>query len=81
MEVERRYIGCMLWTFERSGRLVHYEIRRSLDSSQYELVFQDADGHEAHESFEREAEVLDRARSLQRELFADGWFLAGDPRR
>jgi hypothetical protein len=71
----------MLWTFQRKGEQLVYEIRLSADTGGFELAIHQPDGTETVERFTDSAGVDRRALELQQQLLNDGWWLAGDPRR
>jgi hypothetical protein len=69
----RRYIGCMIWFFERQRDRLHYEIRRQPDGPDYELVVTHPDGRQEVERFSDSGALLDRSSVLQHTLTAEGW--------
>jgi hypothetical protein len=71
----------MLWSFHRGGEHLAYEIRRSTESAGFELIIRKPDGSETTERFADHLSVDQRAAELQSDLLANGWWLAGDPRR
>jgi len=71
----------MLWSFHRGGEHLMYEIRTSTESAGFELVIRKPDGSETTEQFADHSAVDQRAAELQSDLLANGWWLAGDPRR
>jgi hypothetical protein len=67
----------MLWTYQLEGRRTSYEVCQSLDGSGYELKRRHEDGREEFETFATLEQLNQRIVSLERELLADGWCLAG----
>ena len=62
----------MIWFFERQGKYVRCETRKTADGA-YELVVLDADGAERVERFEDSSSLARRQVELEHSLTASGW--------
>ena len=62
----------MVWFFERQGRYVRCETRKTSDGA-FELVMTDAEGTERVERFDDSGALARRQVAVERELAADGW--------
>jgi len=62
----------MIWFFERQGKYVRCETRKTADGA-YELVVADGDGTERVERFDDSAALAKRQVELEQRLTADGW--------
>lgn len=63
----------MIWFFEKHRSRLLYEIRRQLDSNDYELVVTFPDGRQEVEQFGDPGALIERSQRLQETLRADGW--------
>jgi hypothetical protein len=64
----------MIWFFEKDTHgVLHYEIRHSLDGTEYELVITFPDGREEVEQISDSTRLIERSLELQRTLLAEGW--------
>jgi hypothetical protein len=62
----------MIWFFERQGKYVRCETRKTADGA-YELVVVDGDGVERVERFEDSSSLARRQVELEHMLTSDGW--------
>jgi hypothetical protein len=62
----------MIWFFERQGKYVRCETRKTADGA-YELVVSDGDGPERVERFDDSSSLAKRQVELEQRLTADGW--------
>ena len=62
----------MIWFFERQGKYVRCETRKTADGA-YELVVLDGDGAERVERFDDSSSLARRQVELEHSLTADGW--------
>jgi hypothetical protein len=62
----------MIWFFERQGKYVRCETRKTADGA-YELVVSDGDGIERVERFDDSAALAKRQVEIEQGLTADGW--------
>jgi hypothetical protein len=62
----------MIWFFERQGKYVRCETRKTADGA-YELVVSDGDSPERVERFDDSSSLAKRQVELEQRLTADGW--------
>jgi hypothetical protein len=63
----------MLWFFERNTARLLYEIRRQVDSDDYELVLTFPDGRQEVEKYQDAHALIERSHRLQETLRRQGW--------
>lgn len=63
----------MIWFFQREGKRLLYEIRRSAEGDGFELVVTYPDGRVRTERFDDSSALLRRSIEVQRELIEEGW--------
>jgi hypothetical protein len=62
----------MIWFFERQGKYVRCETRKTADGA-YELVITRENGAEEVERFDDSAKLAKRQVEIEQSLTADGW--------
>ena len=62
----------MIWFFERQGKYVRCETRKTADGA-YELVITKADGTEDVERFDDSSRLARRQVEIEQGLTAEGW--------
>lgn len=66
----------MIWHFDREGKRLRYEIRRSVGDDAYELVVAYPDGRTEVEQMREPSDLLKRCAELAESLKSQGWRLA-----
>jgi hypothetical protein len=63
----------MIWFFDRDGQRLRYQIRRSADGINYELVVTYPDGRREVEQMVDPSDLLKRCAELAATLRQEGW--------
>ena len=63
----------MLWFFVKHQSRLHYEIRRTSDGDDYELVITHPDGRLEVEQYQDASVLLERSVRLENSLIKAGW--------
>ena len=66
----------MIWTFDRQGKRLRYEIRRNAAGDAYELAVTYPDGRTEVEQMHEPSDLLKRCAELAESLKSQGWRLA-----
>jgi len=68
--------GPMLWTFDRDGEQLQYEISRDRSGGRYRVVITKPDGSESVEEVDEATMLIERSVQLMNSLRSDGWHVA-----
>jgi len=66
----------MLWTFDRDGEQLQYEISRERSGGRYRVVITKPDGSESVEEVDEATMLIERSVQLMNSLRSDGWHVA-----
>jgi hypothetical protein len=66
----------MLWTFDRDGEQLRYEISRDRFGGRYRVVITKPDGSESVEEVDEATMLIERSVQLMNSLRSDGWHVA-----
>jgi hypothetical protein len=66
----------MLWTFDRDGEQLQYEISRDRSGGRYRVVITKPDGSESIEEVDEATMLIERSVQLMNSLRSDGWHVA-----
>jgi hypothetical protein len=66
----------MLWTFDRDGEQLQYEISRDRSGGRYRVVITKPDGSESIEEVDEATMLIERSVQLMNSLRSDGWYVA-----
>jgi len=66
----------MLWTFDRDGEQLRYEISRDRLGKRYRVVITKPDGSESIEEVDEATMLIERSVQLMNSLRSDGWHVA-----
>jgi hypothetical protein len=66
----------VLWTYIRNGARLRYEVRLAMDGDGYELILTYPGGQEVAELYGSRDALKERTAQLERQLAAEGWWLA-----
>ena len=66
----------MLWTFDRDGEQLQYEISRDRSVGRYRVVITKPDGSESVEEVDEATMLIERSVQLMNSLRSDGWHVA-----
>ena len=66
----------MLWTFDRDGEQLQYEISRDRSGGRYRVVITKPDGSESVEEVDEATMLIERSVQLMNSLRSDGWHVA-----
>ena len=66
----------MIWSFDRDGERLRYEISRGRADGRYRVVITHPDGSESVDEVKEPTELIERSVQLMNALRSDGWKVA-----
>ena len=66
----------MVWSFDRDGEKLQYEIRRDNGAGRYRLIITRPDGSESIEEIGEATTLIERSVELMNSLRSEGWHVS-----